>query len=40
MIKDCKYVKVKIVNPLYLIIKKVNGYFEDLTQFDTFNAKN
>ena len=39
MIKDYKYVKINSVNPLYLIINKMNGYFEDLTQFDTFNAK-
>ena len=29
-IKDSKYVKVNSVNPLYLIINKVNGYFEEI----------
>ena len=29
-IKDLKYVKIKNVNPLYLIFKKVNGYFRDI----------
>ena len=27
-IKDSKYVKINSVNPLYLNINKVNGYFE------------
>ena len=30
MIKGSKYVKINSVNPLYLIIKKVNGYFEEI----------
>ena len=34
-IKDSKYVKVNILNPLYLIINKVNGYFEEINR-DTF----
>ena len=29
-IKDSKYVKVNSVNPLYLIINKVDGYFEEI----------
>ena len=29
MIKDSKYVKINIVNPLSLIFSKVNGYFEE-----------
>ena len=29
-IKDSKYVKLYIVNPLYLIFNKVNGYFEEI----------
>ena len=29
-VKDSKYVKIDNVNPLYLIIKKVNGYFEEI----------
>ena len=29
-IKDSKYVKVNNVNPLYLILNKVKGYFEDI----------
>ena len=28
-IKDSDYVKIKSVNPLYLIISKVDGYFEE-----------
>ena len=28
MIKDLKYLKINSVNPLYLIINKVNGYFK------------
>ena len=29
-IKDTKYVKINSVNPLYLILIKVNGYFEEV----------
>ena len=29
-IKDSRYVKLKNVNPLYLIIKNINGYFEKI----------
>ena len=29
-IKDLKYVNINSVNPLYLIIKKVNRYFEEI----------
>ena len=29
-IKDLKYVKINIVNPLYLTFSKVNGYFEEI----------
>ena len=31
-IKDLKYVKINTVNPLYLIINKVNGYFEEINK--------
>ena len=31
-IKDSKYVKVNSVNPLYLIINKVNGYLEEINK--------
>ena len=31
-IKDCKYVKISSVNPLYLIINKVNGYSEEVNK--------
>ena len=31
MIKD-KYVKINSVNPLYLILSKVNGYFEEINK--------
>ena len=30
-IKDSKYIKINSVNPLYLIINKLNGYFQDVT---------
>ena len=30
-IEDLKYVKIHSVNPLYIIISKVNGYFEEIT---------
>ena len=30
MIKDVKYVKINSVNPLCLIFKKINGYFEEI----------
>ena len=29
-IKDLKYVKINSVNPLYLILKKLNGSFEEI----------
>ena len=29
-IKDSKHVKIKSVNPLYLIFSKVNEYFEEI----------
>ena len=28
--KDLRYVKINIVNLLYLIINKINGYFEEI----------
>ena len=28
--KDSKYVKMISVNPLYLVVNKVNGYFEEI----------
>ena len=31
-IKDSKYVKINSVNPLYLIINKVNGYLEKINK--------
>ena len=31
-IKYLKYVKINSVNPLYLIINKVNGYFEEINK--------
>ena len=31
-IKDSKSVKVNSVNPLYLILSKVNGYFEEINK--------
>ena len=32
MIKDSKYVKISSVNHLYLMINKVNGYFEEVNE--------
>ena len=32
MIKDSKYVKINSINPLYLIINKVNGYYEEINE--------
>ena len=29
-VKDSKYVKIYRVNPLYLIFKKLKGYFEEI----------
>ena len=31
-VKDSKYVKINSVNPLYLIMNKVNGYFEEINE--------
>ena len=31
-IKDWEYVKINIANPLYLIINKVKGYFEEISK--------
>ena len=31
-VKDLKYVKTYSVNPLYLIFRKVNGYFEEISK--------
>ena len=38
--KDSDYVKSKSVNPLYLMIGKVNGYIEkkDGSKFSVFNS--
>ena len=30
IVKDLRYVKSNSVNPLYLIINKINGYFEEI----------
>ena len=42
MIKDSKYIKIKSVNPLYLVINKVNEYFEEINgnKFLTLVATN
>ena len=29
-IKDSKYVKINSVNPLYLMLNRINGYFEEI----------
>ena len=31
-IKDSKYIKINMVNPLYFIFSKVNGYFEEINE--------
>ena len=31
-IKDSKYLRIHSVHPLYLIINKVNGYFEEINK--------
>ena len=31
-IKDLKYIKINSVNPLYLIVNKMNGYFEEINK--------
>ena len=31
-IKDSKHVKIYIVNPLYLVFRYVNGYFEEINE--------
>ena len=31
-IRDSKYVKINIINPLYLIINKVDEYFEEINK--------
>ena len=30
--KNSKYIKINSVNPLHLIINKVNGYFEEINK--------
>ena len=32
MIKDLRYVKINSVNPLYLTINKINGYFKEINR--------
>ena len=32
MIKDSKYVEINSINPFYLILGKVNGYFEEIDE--------
>ena len=34
-IKDSDYVKINSVNPLYLIISEVDGYFEEKMEINT-----
>ena len=35
-IKDLKYVKINSVNPLYVIINRVNGYFKEIEKKKTY----
>ena len=30
-VKDLRYIKINIVNPLYLVDNKINGYFEKIS---------
>ena len=32
IIKDLKYVKITSLSPLYLIVSKVNGYFQEINK--------
>ena len=32
MIKNLKYMKFNIVNPLYLMLSKMNGYLEEINE--------
>ena len=32
MIKNLKYMKFNIVNPLYLMLNKMNGYLEEINE--------
>ena len=34
IVKDLRFVIIKSVNPLYLIIGKINGYLEENNSFD------
>ena len=36
MVKDRRYIKTKSINPLYLIIGKINGYFEEMGTLKLF----
>ena len=36
--KELRYIKIKIVNPLYLIIGKINGYIEESNQIKYFKV--
>ena len=31
-IKDSKYIKIYVENPLYLIFRNINGYFEEINE--------
>ena len=33
-IKDSKYAKIYSVNPLYIIFREMNGYFEEINIYD------
>ena len=40
MFKDLKYLKINCVNPLYLIINKTTGYFEEINKYKYLKASN
>ena len=39
-IKNSKYVKIYRVNPLYLMLNKMNGYFEEINENNEKLMKN
>ena len=39
-IKDSKYVKINSVNPLYLMLNKMDGYFEEIYKYLTLVPTN
>ena len=38
MLRDSKYLRINIANPLYIIINKADGYFEKISKNEVVNA--